>query len=280
MTPSIPIRTGHLFQELDDLLIAKLKVLTPEQWNLPTLAGTWTVKQIATHLLDGNLRATSMVRDGYFGESPGPIESYQDLLDYLNRLNADWVKATSRLSPQVLIGLLESSGKEYRQLIKDLKPFEKALFSVAWAGEQESANWFHVAREYTEKWHHIQQIFLAVDPDDESLFKKRLYLPYLETSFRALPYHYRSMKRPKGTLVEINISDQFSHTWWLKRLDSDWQLLPSSKRKPTARISIPGGVVWRIFSKGISQESAKKSVEVMGDQDLAFHLLNMLAVMA
>jgi hypothetical protein len=33
---------------------------------------------------------------------------------------------------------------------------------VAWAGEAESKNWFHVARDYSEKWHHQQQIREAV----------------------------------------------------------------------------------------------------------------------
>ena len=38
----------------------------------------------------------------------------------------------------------------------------RAIFSVAWAGESESENWFDVARDYTERWHHQQQIRDAV----------------------------------------------------------------------------------------------------------------------
>jgi hypothetical protein len=34
-------------------------------------------------------------------------------LHFLNRLNADWVAATRRMSPAVLIELLEVTGKEY-----------------------------------------------------------------------------------------------------------------------------------------------------------------------
>ncbi|RIW13428.1 hypothetical protein D0X99_16795 [Algoriphagus lacus] len=280
MNNSIPIRTRHLFQELDELLIHKLKSLPNEQWNAPTLAGSWTVKQIAAHLLDGNLRAISMLRDGYFGQVPGQISSYQDLVSYLNGLNADWILATNRLSPQVLVDLLETSGKEYRNLLRRLKPFEKALFSVAWAGEEESLNWFHVAREYTEKWHHTQQIFLATDPDDHSLFSKRFFLPYLETSLRALPYHYRSIESPKGALVKIIITGQFYHTWWMKRIDSEWRLIPFSKLEPSAQLTISDKIAWRIFTKGIPFEMAVQEVEVKGDQKLAFHLLKLLAVMA
>ncbi|MBC6365812.1 hypothetical protein DDT91_03330 [Algoriphagus sp. AK58] len=280
MNTSIPIRTRHLFQELDELLITKLKSLSPKQWSLPTLAGQWTIKHITAHLLDGNLRAISMIRDGFFGENPGPLSSYQDLVRFLNRLNAEWVTATNRLSPQVLIALLETSGKEYRTLINSLKPFEKALFSVAWAGEEESQNWFHIAREYTEKWHHTQQIFHAVDPEDRSLLSKRLYLPYLETSLRALPYHYRSIESPKGTLVKITITGQFAHSWWIKRTESAWQLVPFSKLEPKAQLTIPDQIAWRIFTKGIPSARAEQSLEVNGNRELALHFLKILAVMA
>lgn len=280
MNNSIPIRTRHLFQELDDLLIQKLKTIQTDQWDAPTLAGKWTVKHLAAHLLDGNLRAISMIRDGYFGENPGPISSYQDLVTFLNQLNADWVRATNRLSPKVLISLLESSGKEYRNLIKSLKPFEKAVFSVAWAGEEESLNWFHVAREYTEKWHHIQQIFTALDPSDQTLLCKRLYQPYLETSMRALPHHYREVKAPKGTLVKITIEGQFIQTWWLKREEKVWQLLPFSKVAPMVQLHIPDNLAWRIFTKGVSYENGLNSVQVIGEEDLAKPVLKMLAVMA
>ena len=280
MNVSIPIRTRHLFQELDDLLLTRLRSLSPEEWQTRTPAGSWTVKQIAAHLLDGNLRAVSMLRDGYFGESPGQIDGYGDLVGYLNRLNADWVIATNRLSPEVLTALLESSGKEYRDLIRSLKPFDKALFAVAWAGEEESANWFHVAREYTEKWHHTQQILYAIDPGNHVLLSKRLYQPYLETSMRALPHHYRLMNKSPGTLVKFTVEGAFIQTWWLKRGAQDWQLLPFSKVNPSAELTLPAELAWRLFSKGIDRNEAEKAVDFRGDNELALHFLKVLAVMA
>jgi len=279
MKASIPIRTRHLFQELDLLLITKLKSISLDQWDCPTLAGHWTVKQVVAHLLDGNLRSVSIIRDGFFGEDPGFISSKEDLVRFLNRLNADWVRAMTRLSPQVLIALMEVSGIEYRTLINSLKPFEKALFSVAWAGERESLNWFHVAREYTEKWHHTQQIFQALDPKDQSLFSERFYLPYLETSFRAMPYHYQDLDGPNGTLIKITITGQFSHSWWLKRMDLGWQLLPFSKLKPTTQVMIPGELAWRMFTQGVSDEEKVEGLTCMGNLELAEHFFRMRAVM-
>src|SRR5688572_10495340 len=101
----IPIPTLHLFPKLDQKLIELLKSLSIDEWSRPTLAKQWTVKDIASHLLDGNIRTLSFSRDQFFGERPDAINSYQDIVDYLNRLNADWVKATKRVSPTVLIEL-------------------------------------------------------------------------------------------------------------------------------------------------------------------------------
>ncbi|MGO8055541.1 maleylpyruvate isomerase N-terminal domain-containing protein, partial [Rhizobium leguminosarum] len=141
-----------LFPVLDAKLIELLRSLSPDEWNKPTIARLWTVKDVATHLLDGNLRTLSLSRDKHIIHPDREINSYESLVDYLNQLNADWVKATKRLSPEMLIELLELSGKQYSQYLTTLDINADAIFSVAWAGEQTSKNWFHIAREYTEKW--------------------------------------------------------------------------------------------------------------------------------
>ena len=121
----------------------------------------WTVKDIASHLLDTNIRALSS-GDNYRLKPNVEIKSYQDLVDYLNKLNADWVTATKRLSPQILTDLLEITGKKYSDHMMNAHMNIQAPISVAWAGEEHSVNWFHIAREFTEKWHHQQQIRDAV----------------------------------------------------------------------------------------------------------------------
>ncbi len=102
-----PIEVAHLFAKIDTLLIDLLQSLNEAEWQMPTVAKQWCVKDIAAHLLDGNLRTLSIQRDQYFGETPIGIESYQDLVTWLNQLNATWVAASKRLSPQVLVMLLK-----------------------------------------------------------------------------------------------------------------------------------------------------------------------------
>src|SRR3712207_5864616 len=100
------IQTVHLFPILDFKLLDLLHSLSPEEWERPTIAKLWKVKDIASHLLDGNLRTLSLSRDKHTLSPNQPIRSYQDLVSYLNQLNAEWTVASKRLSPSVLVNLL------------------------------------------------------------------------------------------------------------------------------------------------------------------------------
>lgn len=272
----IPIPTLHLFPALDEKLIPLLKSLTAEDWNKPTLARLWTVKDIASHLLDGNLRAISMLRDNYFGEKPANIDSYQNLVDFLNQLNADWVKATRRISPALLIDLLESSGKEYTQVLTELDPFQPATFSVAWAGESESLNWFHIAREYTEKWHHQQQLREAVG--QPGLMERDFFFPAMDTFMRALPYTYRTISAEAGTAIEIKVSGDAGGKWTIVKQATGWSFAPHEA--PVAIVEINPDTAWKLFTKGIAKEEAEKKIRFSGEERLGKAVLNMLSVMA
>lgn len=48
------------------------------------------------------------------------------------------------------------------------------------AGEEESVNWFDIARKYTENWYHTQQIFEATGRPS-SIMTQRLFHPCLDT---------------------------------------------------------------------------------------------------
>lgn len=57
---SVPINALPLLPVLDQHLLALLRSLAPANWQRPTLARQWTVKDVAAHLLDGNLRTLAM----------------------------------------------------------------------------------------------------------------------------------------------------------------------------------------------------------------------------
>lgn len=272
----VPIPTLHLFEPLDDQLIDLLKSLQPEDWNKPTLAKLWTVKDIAAHLLDGNLRTLSMVRDGYFGSKPEGINSYQDLVNYLNQLNADWVNSFKRVSPNVLIDLLEKSGKEYVKVLQSLEPSAKALFSVAWAGETESQNWFHIAREYTEKWHHQKQIREAVGVG--GLMEREFYFPVIETFMRALPVAYQSVRSNEGAIVRIHVLGENGGSWSIRYSSTGWRWDHSNER-PAAEVEIKADDAWKLFTKGLPPQVAVERIRISGLHELGQPILKMIAIM-
>lgn len=274
----IPIQTSHLFSVLDELLIELLKSLTDEEWDTQTVAKKWTVKDIASHLLDGNLRGLSISRDHFFGEKPENINSYRDLVNFLNQLNMTWTNATKRLSPTVLIDLLETTGKQYSEHLQTLNAFENAIFSVAWAGEETSLNWFHIAREYTEKFLHQQQIRNAVGK--QALLTKTLFYPFIHTFMQALPYAYKNVKAQNDTIVAVIVTTEIGGQWSIIKKENNWEFIVSFDKEPTAIIKINPDDAWLLFSKGMTPQEAKEKVEIIGDNELAEAALNIVAVMA
>ncbi|QIX59769.1 maleylpyruvate isomerase family protein [Hymenobacter sp. BT18] len=272
-----PIQTVHLFPVLDEHLLTLLRGLRPEQWELPTVAPKWRVRDVALHLLDGNLRTLSMLRDGYFGQAPASTD-YAGIVQFLNELNHGWVQAGQRLSPAVLTWLLEVSGPEYCRLLASLDPQAPAVFSVAWAGEQESRNWFHVARDYTEKWHHQQQIRQAVG-EEQVLLTTELYHPFLQTCLRAWPWHYRYVAASEGTIVSLHITGDGGGHWQLRCTAGAWQLQETEATEPAARITLAGQVAWRLFTKSLPRTAAEAHVHFAGDLALAEPFFSLLTVM-
>lgn len=271
-----PILITDLIPALDQKLIELLETLSPSDWKKQTIAPHWKVEDVVLHLLDGNIRILSIHRDGYFGVPPGSINSYDDLLAYLNQLNADWIRAAKRMSPKLVIELLKQTNKEIADYLTTIDLFAPALFSVAWAGEETSANWFHWAREYTEKWHHQQQIRLAIGREQE-LYKREWYHPHLETSMRALPHHYRNFPGKKDEVLSFEITGEAGGIWHLYHHGNKW--IQAENLKVTENlITIEGEIAWRLFTKGIKKEET--IISIKGNQQAGEYLLSMLAVMA
>ena len=275
---TIPIKTIDLFPKLDHLLIDLLTSLSKEEWQLPTIAKLWRVKDIASHLLDGNLRALSYSRDKYFNDTQENINSYQDLVTYLNRLNATWTEVTKRISPEMLTTLLEITGKHYSAYLKTLNPFDTAIFSVAWAGQEKSQNWFHMAREYSEKFLHQQQIREAVNK--QALFTKELFYPFIDTLMSGLPHTYRNIRADTGTIIRIKVLTDIGGEWTIVRTENDWQLQDKKEMSAISTLYIDPDTAWKLFSKGITPSQAIHKIKISGDQKLGEVALQMVSVMA
>ncbi|MFB0496402.1 hypothetical protein ABID99_002639 [Mucilaginibacter sp. OAE612] len=274
----VPIKTVHLFPLLDQKLIELLRSLSTYDWNRPTLAKLWTVKDIAAHLLDGNMRVISSAHQ-FAGDPPSnPINNYSDLVDFLNGLNATWVNAMKRVSPQLLTDLLETTGKQYSEIMTAADLFAPAPFSVVWAGEDESVNWFHIAREYTEKFHHQQQIREAVGK--QGILTAELFYPCIDTFMCGLPHAYRTVSANTGTLIQITVTGEAGGNWYLFKMADGWTLIKNAESVPDTIVTLSPDIAWKVFTKGIDPQTALGASNISGNINLGENLFNMVAVMA
>ena len=269
------------YAKVESALAVLLKGLSAEEWQRPATK-QWTVKDVAAHLLDGHTRALSLWRDRYFSEKPVDISTQEKLVGFLNRLNSDWTQAARRISPAVLIQFIETTSAEVLAFFAQLDLHAPAPFPVAWAGENESATWFHLARELTERWHHQQQIRAATGKENvlDRINTPELYYPVLDTFMLALPHHYRSVAAPAGTSVEVEVTGEVSGSWTIERQPGGWKLIAVNQPSPTAKAILPDTIAWRILTKGITPEAAEELTSISGDSALGKHVLKMVSVMA
>ena len=269
------IDTLALFPRLDSSLISLLSGLDQRQWDMNTLCKQWKVKDIAAHLLDGALRRLSIGRDAYTSNS-GNRGSNQDLLAYLNALNAEWVNAYKRVSPQIIIEQLQFAQEQLYRYFSKLDPDATALFPVSWAGEAVSTNRFDIAREYTERWLHQQQIRQAVGA--VSILEPDLYYPFLQVCMQALPYHFQAFESSQNSLIRVEIVGESGGVWSIIRNERAWEFTKSST-EVTSQVYIDQNIAWMLFSKGIDVNQASQYWQVIGEQNLGRHVLSMPAFM-
>ncbi len=258
MEPVQPILIAALFPGLHEELIALLRGLSSDDWSRPTVAGAWTVQDVAAHLLDVQLRRLSAQRDGARLPPPDPpLAGYADIIALINRLNAEWVAVARRFSPRVLTDLLELAGRQLGEL---------------------TLLWFDMARELTELWHHQQQIRDAVNAPP--LTARKWLHPVLDTLLRALPHTYRDVNANEGTCVVVEITGEAGGEWTLVREEAAWSLYAGASGEPVCRVVLDQDTAWRRMTKGLTEEQTLARMEIVGDRALGEPVAKMLSVMA
>jgi uncharacterized protein (TIGR03083 family) len=280
-TPLRPVEPVYLVERFPPLhqgLMSLLRGLDEHDWSSPTACAQWSVKDVVAHLLDTALRRLSFERDGFLPPADGSVASYAELVAYLNRLNAEWVRASRRLSPPVLIELMDAMAPKIHALFSSLDPHARARFGVAWAGEESSPVWFDIGREYTERWIHQQQIREAVGAP--GLLGREWLYPALDIFMRGLPHAYRSVPAERGHGVHIAILGEAGGDWTLRRDPAGWALYVGRDPSANARVSLDQEAAWKLFSKSLSPERAREEVHVEGDARLGEPIYGVVAVMA
>jgi len=275
-----PILVTHLFGDLHQALLELLNSLSPDDWRQPIVHSTWTIKEVALHLLGGDIGILSRKRDG-FAEESRTITSFADLVVFINDHNETWLKATRRLSPRVLCDLMSLTGRQVAEYFASVDPF--ALGGpVSWAGPEPAPVWLDLAREFTERWYHQQQIRDAVSRP--GLKQPVYFAPVLDAFVRALPYTLQDTNMPVGTQLKLTITGDSGLSWTALRADDGWTLYVSEPLQPdanvAAHVTMPEDTAWRVFTRGIERDQALAQSRLEGFEPLALKVFDMVSIIA
>ena len=277
LAPPDPVDTRAFFRPVAASLVALLRRLRDEDWECSTVAGTWVVRDVVAHLLDSTLRRLSFHRDGMKPPPLArPISSERDFVDAINDLNALWVKSAKRLSPRVLTDLYESASREAADWFESLSLDAPALFPVSWAGEQASTGWFDIGREFTELWHHQQQIRIAVGADD--LEDPRYLGAVIDIALRGLPYAFRDLPAAAGETVAIDITGASGGQWGLSSDGARWTLFRGEPPLAAARIRLTDDAAWKLLFNALPANEGGRHVVVDGPAQFAQSFLRARSV--
>jgi uncharacterized protein (TIGR03083 family) len=267
-----PIQVLDLFPLEREALLELLSGLTPEEWERPTVCAGWSVKDVALHILGGDLGNISGRRDGVWGLNPTPGEEFGS---FINRINEEWVRTARRLSGQMIIDLLGFAGPQLFDYFATLDL--NALGGiVSWAGPGPAPVWLDVAREYTERWMHQQHIRDAVGKP--GLTEGRFFTPVLATFVHALPLTFRDTEATPGTTVQLHVRGEAGGEWAIVRERDNWTLYAGAAEKPHARVDLDQSAAWHLFTKGIIPEDAERASTFEGDKGLGLQVLRAVAI--
>ncbi|NJL95360.1 MAG: hypothetical protein HC915_17385 [Anaerolineae bacterium] len=113
-----PVKTAHLLTPMRKELIKVLRDLREPEWRYPTACAGWTVKDVALHLLGDDIGLLSRRRDG-FSHTQTDFEHFEELVAFINLQNDIWLRAARRISPELLLNLLDNAARLEPQVLRD-----------------------------------------------------------------------------------------------------------------------------------------------------------------
>lgn len=274
MHPKGPVLTIDLFTDERRCLLDMLQLLDEADWQKSSACPGWNVKDLAAHVLGDDLNNLSGGRDG-FRESFQDFDTWEALVAFINQRNQQWVEALRRLSPRVLIELLEASGVRVYEHFRSLDPMAPGP-NVAWAGDGAMPYWLHLAREYTERWVHQQQIRAGLGLP--GLRERRFVHPVLSTFVHALPRTFGGLSLPDGTKVRVTITGEGGAEWSLVSEGGGWSLYDGWDGPSAATVETDDETAWLLFTRGISRAEAEARVSIEGNHALGARFLDAVAM--
>ena len=230
-------------------LLALLELLDDDRWAQPTACPGWSVKDVCLHILDGDLGWLSRGRDD---DRSGllPIgDDYRMFVDALNEKNERWVRGAGGLSHRVIRDLLRMVGAQVDEYFATIPLAERSR--VEWVGPEATPKWFDLARDFTERWVHQQQIRDAVR--EPGLDGAEWVGPVVRTFVWSLPRAYREVMAAEGTVVALRVDGPGGGEWSLRRIDGEWSLDEGASTAPEALVTMSSSAAWRLFTGALRE---------------------------
>ena len=266
---SLRVDASPLLPLLRAELVALLTGLSDDDWGRPTACPGWSVHGVAAHLLGVELGNVSMRRDRW---ELGPGEG-EDLDSWLNAFNKQWVEAARRISPALLVELINLAGLRFEEHLATLD-LDAIGGPVPWAtGSDPAPVWLDVAREYMERYVHQLQVRQATGhPPLRAAFTS----PVLATAAHALPWALDLVSRPVGTVVTFSAEGEGGGSWQVVRATAGWELDPAPVAGAAAchaRTTVDGAL------KLYARDPSAPPLTWQGDHELAEALAGVKAVL-
>ncbi len=268
------VDTRDAFRPLSLEIVETLGAMAAGDWERPTMAPQWRVRDVVAHMIDTALRRLSLQRD-----QPAvalPALNDRELVALINDLNATWVRVAGRFSPRVLTELYAHASSALADFMEPLDLQAAARLPVSWAGERQSAQWLDIGREFTEVWHHGSQVRDAIGAGPFS--DPRWLRAVLDIAMHALRYAYREVSARAGAAVAIRVTGRASGSWYAQYDGSRWTIEEGELATATTTVTMPDEVAWRLLFNALSPAEAHSRIHVEGDAKLALPFLRARSV--
>jgi uncharacterized protein (TIGR03083 family) len=243
-------------------------------WQRPTPCPGWTVLGLACHLLGDDLGLLARHRDGYHGTQPPEGAGEPEFIAWLDHMQMEWVRAARRLSPRLVVDLLEWSAPQLIEILRSQDPTALSA-QVSWAGPQPVPVWLDHLRELSEYWIHRQQLLDALGrPGD---LDPAVLRPILLAMRWAYPYRLERVPAADGDTVRITVTGPVAETWFLVSDGDSWDFHDEPARRTIVSLAMTADQAWRLLSNNLTPES-REAIEITGAPDTIGVLLNTRAI--
>lgn len=265
LSPAGPLDVIDVLRSERAAFVELLRSLGDPEWRLPTECPAYDVKGIATHILGDDFSLLSRQRDGAPNGLLAIWEPEDDFRTALDRFNDGWVGAAHFFSPELLIDLLEGTGRATADWYAGVDPESPGEPVGFFGATGPSPYWQIAAREYVERWAHHHQVRRAVGRP--GLLDDIFLLPAAEAIVRAFGAHLRSLGAPPGASVVLSVHDLSS--WTFVSNGDGWDLFDGRPGQATAGLGLERSLATPVLSRALAESQVEASFSRSGDLDLA-----------